>query len=168
MKNDQLGFSSYILLTHWSQVTHICVSKLTSIGSDNGLSPGRRQDITWTNDGILLIGPLATNFSEIFSKIHKFSFKKMHWKTSSAKWRPFCLGLNVLKSLTKLWFVVLFIKCFAFRLNSISSGVRPVLPLILLQNSCFCAHWHWTHESDVTKYMTYEACRVCFSVNEQS
>ena len=29
-------------LTHWGQVTHICVSKLTIIGSDNGLSPGRR------------------------------------------------------------------------------------------------------------------------------
>ena len=30
------------LSTHWSRVTHICVSKLTIIGSDNGLSPGRR------------------------------------------------------------------------------------------------------------------------------
>ena len=33
---------------------------LTIIGSDNGLSPGRRQAITWTNAGILLIGPLGT------------------------------------------------------------------------------------------------------------
>ena len=29
-------------LTHWGRVTHICVSKLTTIGSDNGLPPGRR------------------------------------------------------------------------------------------------------------------------------
>ena len=43
-------------LTHWGRVTHICVSKLTIIGSDNGLSPGRRQAIIWTNAGILLIG----------------------------------------------------------------------------------------------------------------
>ena len=77
-------------------MTHICVSKLTIIGSDNGLSPGRRQAIIWTNDGLLLIGPLGTNFSEILSKIHTFSFRKMHLKTSSAKWRPFCLGLNVI------------------------------------------------------------------------
>ena len=42
-------------------MTHICVSKLTFIGSDNGLSPDRRQAIIWTNDGILLIGPLETN-----------------------------------------------------------------------------------------------------------
>ena len=33
------------LLTHWGRVTHICVSKLIIIGSDNGLSPSRRQAI---------------------------------------------------------------------------------------------------------------------------
>ena len=83
---------------HWGRATHKCISKLTIIGSDNGLSPGRRQAIIWTNDGILLIRPLGTNFSEVLSKIHTFSFKKMHLKTSSAKGRPFCLGLNVLIS----------------------------------------------------------------------
>ena len=50
-------------LTHWGWVTHICLGNLTIIGSDNGLSPGRRQAIIWTNAGILLIGPLGTNFS---------------------------------------------------------------------------------------------------------
>ena len=84
-------------LTQWGRVTHICVSKLTIIASDNGLSPGRRQAIIWTNAGILLIEPLRTNFSEIWSKIHTFSFKKMHLKLSSATWRPFCLSLNVLR-----------------------------------------------------------------------
>ena len=75
---------------------HISVSNLTIIVSDNGLSPSRRQTIIWTNAGILLIGPLGTNFSEILIVIHTFSFKKMHLKMSSAKWRPFRLGLNVL------------------------------------------------------------------------
>ena len=84
-------------LTHWGRVTHICVGKLTIIGSDNGLSPQRRQAIIWTNAGILLIGPLGTNFSEISIGIQTFAFKKMHFKMSSAKWRPFCLGLNVLR-----------------------------------------------------------------------
>ena len=86
-------------LTHWGRVTHICVSKLTIIGPDNGLSPGRRQAIIWTNAGILLIGPCGTNtnFSEILIGIHKFSFKKMHLKMSSAKRRLCCLGPNVLK-----------------------------------------------------------------------
>ena len=83
-------------LTHWGRVTHICVGNLTIIGSYNGLSPGRRQAIIWTNVGILLIGPLGTNFSEILIEIHTLSFKKIHLKMSSGKWRPFCLGLNVL------------------------------------------------------------------------
>ena len=83
-------------LTHWGRVTHICVSKLAIIGSDNGLSPGRRQAIIRNNAGLLLIGPLGTNLSEFLVVIHTFSFNKMHLKMSSAKWRPFCLGLNVL------------------------------------------------------------------------
>ena len=77
-------------------MTHICVSKFTIIGSDNGLSPGRHQALIWTNARILLIGPLGTNFNDIFYEIHTFSFKKIHLKMSSGKWRPFCLGLNVL------------------------------------------------------------------------
>ena len=77
---------------------HICVGNLTIIGSDNGLPPGQRQAIIWTNAGILLIGPLGTNFSEILAQIKTFSFKKMYLKVSSAKWRPFFLGLNVLKN----------------------------------------------------------------------
>ena len=77
-------------------MTHICVSKLTIICSDNGLSPGRRQAIIWTNAGLLLIGPLGTNFSEILIDILTFSFKKMRLKVSCAKRRTFCLGLNVL------------------------------------------------------------------------
>ena len=81
-------------LTHWGQVTHICASKLAIIGSDNGLPPGRRQAIVWTNAGILLIGPLGANFSEILIAISIFSFKKMDFKMSSGKWRPFCLGLK--------------------------------------------------------------------------
>ena len=88
---------SLLELTHWGRVTHICVGKLTIIGSDNGLSPGRRQAITWTNVGILLIGPPRTNFNEMLIEIHTFSLKKIHLKMSSGKWRPFCLGLNVLK-----------------------------------------------------------------------
>ena len=76
-------------------MTHICVGNLTIIVSDNGLSPGRRQTIIYTNAGILLIGTLGTSFIEILSKIHTFSFNKMHLKLSSAKWRTFVLGLNV-------------------------------------------------------------------------
>ena len=88
--------SCKIILTHWGQVTHICVSDLTIIGSDNGLSPGWRQAIIRTNTGILLIRPLGTNFSEFLVEILIFSFKKMRLKVPSAKRLPFCLGLNEL------------------------------------------------------------------------
>ena len=96
-----LIYEIFSLLTHWGRVTHICVGNLTIIGSDNGSSPGRRQAITWTNVGILLIRPLGTNFSEMLIASRTFSFKKPHLKMWSGKWRLFCLGLNVL--MLQLW-----------------------------------------------------------------
>ena len=77
-------------------MTHICVGKLTIIGSDDGLTPERRQAIIWTNAGILLIGPLGTDFSEILIEIQTFSLKKIRLKMSSAKCCSFRPGLNVL------------------------------------------------------------------------
>ena len=68
------------LVTHWGRVTHICVSKLTIIGSDNGLLPGQHQAIIWRDAGILLTEPLRTSCIEIVIEIYTFSFKKMHWK----------------------------------------------------------------------------------------
>ena len=76
--------------THSDRVTHTCVS----IASDNGLSPIRRQAISWTNVD-LPNGHLVMHFSEILVKIRKLPFKKMHLKMTSAKWRPPCLGLHV-------------------------------------------------------------------------
>ena len=81
---------------------HICVGKMIIIDSDNGLSPGRRQAIILTNAGILLIGILGTSFTETLREIHTYPVKKIHLKTLSAKWRPFCCGLNELKCGTEL------------------------------------------------------------------
>ena len=125
----------YVPLTHWGRVTHICVSKLTNIGPDNGLSPGRRQAIIWTNDGILLIGPLGTNFSEILIEIYIFSFKKMHLKMSSAKCRPFCLGLNVL-NISPMWG--------AFGHTSYSQPPPHTSPSILKKMDCVLTVLHWS------------------------
>ena len=94
-------------LTHWGRVTHICVSDLTSIGSRNGLSPGRRQAIIRTNAGVLLIRPLGTNFSKISIEILIFSFKEMRLNVSSTKRWPFCLGLNVLTILMSFMYTSL-------------------------------------------------------------
>ena len=66
-------------------MTHICVSKLSSVGSDNGLSvPSHYLNQCWN----IVIWTLRNKFI--------FSSKKMHLKMSSGKWRPFCLGLNEL------------------------------------------------------------------------
>ena len=85
-------------LTHWGRVTHICVGKLSIVGSDNGLSPGRHQAIS-----------LGTNVSKILIEIRTFSLKKLRLKMSSAKCCPFRLGLNVLSyctwELNVMWFV---------------------------------------------------------------
>ena len=74
-------------------MTHICVSKLTSVGSYNGLSPDRHQAIFWINTGILFSGPMGTNFSETLIE-------------SYGNWRPFCLGLNVLISFRILPYIM--------------------------------------------------------------
>ena len=97
-------------LTHWGRVTHIYVSKLTIIGSGNGLSPERRQSIIWTNAGMLLIEPLGTNFSEILIEIQTFSLKKIRLKMSSVKCCSFRLGPNVLTTYKIL--------CWSFYLSS--------------------------------------------------
>ena len=54
---------------------HIYTSlNLATISSDNGLAPYRHQASIWTNAGVLLIGTLETNLSEILIEIHTFSF----------------------------------------------------------------------------------------------
>ena len=80
--------------THSSRVAHICVSKLSIVGSYNYFSPGRHQAIIWTNNDILYIGLFGTNCCEIWIEIYILSLK-MHLNMSG-NWRPFCLGLYLL------------------------------------------------------------------------
>ena len=91
--------------THWGRVTNMYVSKLTIIDSDNGLSPGRRQAIIWTNAGILLTGSLTTNFSEILIKIYTFSskniFENIVW--NMAAMLPWPYFVNSLKPSDAIW-----------------------------------------------------------------
>ena len=82
--------------TRWGRAMHVCIRKLTIIGSENSLSSSRRQTIIWTNDEILLIGPFETNFSEILIGIHTFSFKKCIWICCLWNGHSFCFSLNVL------------------------------------------------------------------------
>ena len=78
-------------------MTHICFVNLTIIGSDHGLSPGRRQAITWSNVGILLIGTRGTNFSEMLNRnscifIPENPFENGGWKMAAILSRPQCVN----------------------------------------------------------------------------
>ena len=93
-------FNATHSLTHSGRVTHICVRKLTITGSDNGLSPGRRQAIIWTNAGILLIRPLGTNFSDFFSQnsnifIQENAFESVVCEKAAILSRPQCIKKKV-------------------------------------------------------------------------
>ena len=79
--------STVVFLTHLGEVMHMCFSKLTIIGPDNGLLPHRHQAIIWTNDRTLVNGHLGINFSDILTESHKFSLNKMHLKMLSVKCR---------------------------------------------------------------------------------
>ena len=99
MKYFCIFINSY--LAQWGRVTHICVGYLTIIGSDNGLSPNRRQAIIWTNAGLLFVDLLGTNFSDILIEINTFSVKKTDLKMSSTKWRIFRPGINVISRVSR-------------------------------------------------------------------
>ena len=163
------------MLTHWGRVTHICISKFTIIGSDNGLSPGQCQAIIWTNAEILLIEHLGTNFSEIVIEICTFSFKKMHLKMPSGKWRPFCLSLNVLINMEGLLWVQSLTNAIALRFHLcvwyVIHGhnvysVWHLLLVIKISNQCTLKHEisyliHYYHKGvyNHTNY-SYIACVV--------
>ena len=90
------------LFTHWGRMTHICVSKLTLILSDSGLSPGRRHAVILTTAGMLLIGLLPTHVSDILIKISIFSlknpFENVVWKVTAILSRPQSVNLSSLAS----------------------------------------------------------------------
>ena len=135
-------------------LTHICISNITIIGSDNGLLPGQRQAIIWTNAGILSIGPLGPNFSEILSEIYVFSFKKMHLKMSSAKW-SFCLCHNVLSTKGSLlqYFCNGISVCLALNhWRGVSYGFFPCKAHIIFRFCCW--------------FMNFYVCNVRMQLNK--
>ena len=88
-------------LTQWGRMTHICVGKLTIIGSDNGLSPGRHQVIIWTIAGRIVNwthgNKLQWNFnrnSNIF--IQENASKHVVWKAAAILSRPQCVKRPVI------------------------------------------------------------------------
>ena len=76
-------------------VTHICAGPLTIIVSDNALCLVGAKSVSEPMCD-KSIQPLGANFSYILFKIYVFSYKRMHLKVLSEKWRPICYGLHVL------------------------------------------------------------------------
>ena len=64
------------------------INSLRPGGSDNGLSQGRCKGVIGTSAGILLIGPLVTNFSEILRKFQELVFKNAVWKMAAMLYWP--------------------------------------------------------------------------------
>ena len=85
-QSSKIGISSGAFANpvhHWIKfikILTICLGKLTFIGLDYFLSPGRRHAIISNNAGTLLIGTVRTNFSENLIEIHVFYSTKGIWK----------------------------------------------------------------------------------------
>ena len=124
-------------------MTHICARELTIIGSDNGLSPGRRQAIIWTNARILLIGPVGNKLQWNLKRNLYIFIQEAVFQISSKNWRPFCLGIDVIKVL----------KCAQWILKSYLGLTRSISWLLmpwLLTSPGHQQQWHWL-------------CRICRS-----
>ena len=110
---------------HWDRVTLICVTKLTIIGSDNGFAPGTCEAIIWTNTGILLVGPLGTNFRELLIEMHICS-SFFRWTVSFVLFLALVIAFLELSQNTKRSNVQLMgttAKFSAYRLMTMSSIV---------------------------------------------
>ena len=83
-------------LTHWGRVTHICVSKLIVIGSDNGLSPGWPRHYLnqcWNIVNWTLGNKLQWNFNRNYSSfIQENVFESAVCDTAAILSRPQCVN----------------------------------------------------------------------------
>ena len=144
--------------THWGRVTHVCVSKLTIIGSDNGLAPGRRQTIIWTNDGILLIGPLGKKIQWKFNRnsnifIQENAIESVICKMAAIFSRPQCVNTIVASwhhMASEIWF------------NLAWQHQEPLHEPILISHQWGSVAFTWEHfNSECLGYYRYAIWGVC-------
>ena len=92
-----LYLSQCRILTRWDRVTHKYVSDSTLIGSDNGLSPGRRQVVMRTITGILLKWSLGNKLQRHFNRnlyifVQENAIKNVIWKMAGILSRSQCVN----------------------------------------------------------------------------
>ena len=131
---------------------------------------------------ILITEPMGTNFCEILIKIYAFSFRKMHLMMLYGKWRPFCLGLNVLRHV--LYLLCIYILSSNIKMKQLSKvHVNPWWLNILF---LFSVAWHvwymcstdgdllaypvrrpfWASVLPSSKHMAlYEALKIAFCID---
>ena len=138
-------------------LTHICVTGLneasvnkTTAGSDNGVEQNKRQDIIWTNVGLLLIRPLETKFSKILFKLQQVWCKKILLKFVVWQKVDIFLSLNVLTSnfLYTLWhffnLLLLYLCAFPIWVRQLFNGWVSVQKYycVMPKKMCyFCPNW---------------------------
>ena len=89
IKKSSRNLEAFAVLTHWGRMYIHQYNRPPLVQKMAGWL--RFHAIIWIKAGILSIGPLWTNFSEILFTIQTFSLKNMHLKMSSVKWQLFCL-----------------------------------------------------------------------------
>ena len=89
-------------LTHWCRVMHICVGKLTIIGSDNGWSPGRCQYhyLNQCCNIVQGVQPWALTKFPDFSQIFPWPFCGFPWPWDILSAFHYCLNTNFASNLT--------------------------------------------------------------------
>ena len=96
-----LSINHIPILTHWSRVTHICVSKLTNIGSDNGLPPSRRQAIISTKCWYIVNWSLGNKFQWNLNQnqyifIQENAFESVVCEMAAILSQPQCVKLSIM------------------------------------------------------------------------
>ena len=138
------------ILTHWSRGTHICVSNLAIIGSDNGLSPGWRQAIIWSNAGNIVNWTLGNQLQWNFNQnsnifIHENGFESVVCEMAAILSRPQCV--DTLKP--EKWQPYCEWHAFhnVIRINKITNFLARSIRAVFVQHSYqFLIHvlsWHW-------------------------
>ena len=161
-------YKGFWYLNHWGQATHICASTLPLIDSSNGLTPGRRRVIIWTQAELLLIEPLGTNVSDILVDIYTFSSKKMLLKMSSWKLGPFCLGLqciclpHVRASLQSLKFKMKQVCQMVAILSRSACAMTRVVAVDTLCNSMLTANLHRLISAAIGRWVTSDQVELPF------
>ena len=95
-------YSSQYKLTHLGRMAHICVSKQTTIGSDNGLSQVGAKPLSEQCWNILDLRN-ALQWNRMRNLYTFIQIQENASQMSPVKSRSFCLGLNVLNEKSRLY-----------------------------------------------------------------